>query len=240
MGDRITLIKETSTCQYLMVVSTPRLCNDVAFLPPQESRPYPMVCAPVVPEAKITKWIADNADREEQEDLRKDIELDRVLKGLQAGQIIFDAEGNGDIREAKPYKPRVVGGIEIGGHKVIPKGKKIEKSAVVGGGKETLVATIARSDGFVLSDRELRGLKIPSGKEVEAVKQEVERVAQGKSWRLDVVETPRGRELRGIIDNEENESGHSGAGQEDAGTVEDGDDGGEGEMGSEEGYKEEL
>ncbi|OTA36250.1 hypothetical protein BTJ68_05475 [Hortaea werneckii EXF-2000] len=34
-SDRISLIKETSTCAYLMVIQTPRLCDDVAFLPPK-------------------------------------------------------------------------------------------------------------------------------------------------------------------------------------------------------------
>lgn len=196
-----------------------------------------MACAPVVPADEMSKWHAEREARNEEADRKMDADLDRVLKGLQTGQFIFDADANGDIRDAKPHKPRIVGGIEIGGHKVIPKGKKIEKSVVVGGGKETLIATIARSDGFVMSDMELRRFKIPGGREVEAVKQEVERVAQGKSWRLDVVETPRGRELRGIIDDEENESSEKG--NEGGNKGEDGDEA-TGETGSEEGYKEEL
>jgi hypothetical protein len=32
-GDRIAWVKETSTCSYLMVIYTPKLCNDMAFLP---------------------------------------------------------------------------------------------------------------------------------------------------------------------------------------------------------------
>ena len=32
-GDRIAWVKETSTCSYLMVIHTPKLCNDLAFLP---------------------------------------------------------------------------------------------------------------------------------------------------------------------------------------------------------------
>jgi hypothetical protein len=32
-GDRVAWIKETSTCNYLMVVHTPKLCNDLAFVP---------------------------------------------------------------------------------------------------------------------------------------------------------------------------------------------------------------
>jgi protein OS-9 len=185
----------------------------------------------------MSKWHADREVRNENAERKMDADLERIMQGLQSGQLIFDADANGDIREAKPHKPRIVGGIEIGGHNVIPKGKKIEKSVVVGGGKETLIATIARSDGFVMSDRELRGFKIPGGKEVEAVKLEVERVAQGKSWRLDIVETPRGRELRGIIDNED--EGSSEMGDEGGNRGEDGDEA-TGEMGSEEGYKEEL
>jgi protein OS-9 len=55
------------------------------------------------------------------------------------------------------------------------------------------------------SDRELAKLSIRNNKDVEAVKKEVERVAEGKEWQLDVVETPRGRELRGIIAKDEDE-----------------------------------
>lgn len=32
-GDRVAWIKETSTCSYLMVIHTPKLCNDLAFVP---------------------------------------------------------------------------------------------------------------------------------------------------------------------------------------------------------------
>ncbi|OIW25745.1 hypothetical protein CONLIGDRAFT_663420 [Coniochaeta ligniaria NRRL 30616] len=47
-GDRIGWIKEVTTCAYLMVVQTPRLCDaDVAFLPPEEGRAHGIVCRPV-------------------------------------------------------------------------------------------------------------------------------------------------------------------------------------------------
>lgn len=201
-ADRITLIKETSTCQYLMVVSTPLLCNDVAFQPPQEARPYPITCTPVMSAEDIPKFIAAKEAREEAEDHVKDTELDVLMRRLQAGQVLFD-DSNNDIREAQPKRREVIGGIEVGGHKLVPKGKMIEKSALVGGGKETLVATIANSDGYIASEKELKSLRIPSGKEVEAVKREVEKVARGQGWRLDVVDTPRGRELRGIIETDD-------------------------------------
>ena len=216
-----------------MVISTPRLCNDVAFQPPQESRPYLIACSPVVPEEELPAWLAEKEAREEEEDRQLDANLDRVLHGLQTGQIMFDRDANGDIRDAKPVQPHIVGGIVVGGNNVVPKGVKIEKSVIVGGGKETLIATIARSDGFVLSDKELRGLKIPGVKEVEAVKREVAKVAKGKAWRLDVVETQKGRELRGIVDEEDNEesapneAGSSQGGDETMEKIDEGDVGSE-------------
>ncbi|TPX35323.1 hypothetical protein SmJEL517_g02283 [Synchytrium microbalum] len=47
--DQIALIKETATCQYLLVVHTPRLCRDAAFLAPQSARPVKIECHPMPP-----------------------------------------------------------------------------------------------------------------------------------------------------------------------------------------------
>jgi len=196
----------------------------------------------------IPRFLAAKEARGEAEDYIKDTELDAIMGRLQAGQVLFD-DKNEDIREAQPKRRQVVGDIEVGGHKIIPKGKNIEKSALVGGGKETPVATIAKSDGYVASEKELRDLKVPSGKEVEAIKRKLEKVADGQRWRLDVVDTPRGRELRGIIEANDNSEG-SKQSSSDAGNADSndrsGDDvveqPGEGEEsgGSEERYKEEL
>ena len=46
--DRIGWIKEVTTCAYLMVVQTPRLCGDVAFLPPKEVRAHAISCRVVI------------------------------------------------------------------------------------------------------------------------------------------------------------------------------------------------
>ncbi|KAL2753402.1 hypothetical protein ACRALDRAFT_1082981 [Sodiomyces alcalophilus JCM 7366] len=43
-SDRIGWIKEVTTCAYLMVVNTPRLCNDAAFLPPKQTSANPINC----------------------------------------------------------------------------------------------------------------------------------------------------------------------------------------------------
>ena len=52
-GDRIAWIKETSTCSYVMVIHTPRLCNDLAFVPATKAEgegAYEIVCQKVATE----------------------------------------------------------------------------------------------------------------------------------------------------------------------------------------------
>ncbi|KAF2436569.1 hypothetical protein EJ08DRAFT_729076 [Tothia fuscella] len=231
--DRITLIKEVATCQYLMVISTPRLCNDIAFLPPEKTKPHAIGCTPVMPATAIPSYLAAQETKAAEIDDQLDADLIQVLHEIEA-------------LVPPRKKTQIVGDIEIGGHAVVPKGKKIAKSVAVGGGKETLVATIAKSGGFLASEKELhaKGIKV-TNKEVEGVKKEVERVAAGKPWRLDVVDTPRGKELRGVIEAEEKkkvgkdseetavDEATSGGKEEDTG--EDAT-----EEGSEERYKEEL
>ncbi|TVY36630.1 Protein OS-9-like protein [Lachnellula subtilissima] len=51
--DRVGYIKEVTTCSYLMVVYTPRLCNDVAFMPPKDNKAHPITCRVIVPEDEI-------------------------------------------------------------------------------------------------------------------------------------------------------------------------------------------
>ena len=71
--------------------------------------------------------------------------------------------------------------------------------------KKNFLEPLQKSDGYMASERELAKLSIRNGKEVEAVKKEVEKVAKGKDWQLDVVETAHGRELRGIISSDEDD-----------------------------------
>jgi hypothetical protein len=106
---------------------------------------------------------------------------------------------NADKLDILPKK-KIVAGIEYGGHNILPAGTKLEKGAVVGGGtKDKFIATIARSDGYVADERELAKLHIKYGKELDSIRKEVERVADGAQWQIDVVETAHGKELRGII-----------------------------------------
>ncbi|KAF2210841.1 hypothetical protein CERZMDRAFT_21452, partial [Cercospora zeae-maydis SCOH1-5] len=190
--DRIALIKETSTCAYLMVIQTPRLCNDVAFLPPQKDQPNPISCSPVLEEDEV-------ADYERVSQAMKNAE--RELKTQEAVQ-----EAAAAMAGTKHDDPVIsIGDITVGGHRLVPKGTKIEKSAIVGGGKETYVDTLANSDGRALSKEEMEKLGLGDPKAVEKLKKELEKIAQGQAWKLDVIDTPRGREYRGIIGDEDEE-----------------------------------
>jgi len=201
------MIKEVATCSYLMVIYTPRLCNDVAFLPPQENRANAISCQPIVAEQDVSKWAA--AEPASGEDVMP--------------------HGFGEERP-------VVGGIEIGAKKDVgSEGKVIEKSVIVGGGKENLLGTVAASDADakILSKEDLKKLVPVTHKDLERLKRDVQKMAGDKGWRLELVDTPRGREFRGIIDaDREDEEVKREEGDEEP-------DGDEVE-GSEETYKEEL
>lgn len=56
-GDRVAWIKEISTCSYLMVIHTPKLCNDLAFVPVKRvgegEGVHEIVCQKVLKEAIV-------------------------------------------------------------------------------------------------------------------------------------------------------------------------------------------
>ncbi|KAF2800004.1 hypothetical protein K505DRAFT_229726 [Melanomma pulvis-pyrius CBS 109.77] len=194
-ADRISMIKETSTCSYLMIINTPRLCNDVAFQPPQENLAHPVSCQPVIPEADIDAWTSQRlVDRIVETERLAALENENPLREMEDG-----AEG---ITRRGP----IIGGIEVGAQMLVGReGKVIEKGVVAGGGKETFVGTVASSDGTQISVAEMKKLNIQDPKDVEKLKQNVQKLAGRKGWRLDLVDTPRGREFRAIIEADEPE-----------------------------------
>ena len=229
-ADRIGLIKEVSTCSYLMIIYTPRLCDDVAFLPPREERAAGITCREVVREEEVEEW-------------------ERRKKGESERKFIND--GGKENVKGRP----VVAGIEVGGMKLVGRdGKRLETPQNVqpgssgqrddeheGGNAVTLVTQEAREKGGKtkrLHDRELKKMGLDPGV-VEAARRDLEELAGGKGWRLEVFETDRGRELRGVVDSDEEEEGGEGDGDGDGdgGKEEGGDYEGEG---SQEEYKDEL
>lgn len=171
--DRIGWIKELATCTYLMVIYTPRLCHDVAFLPPQENDVHGIECREILTPDEVPDWEAAH----------EYVTAQRL------------------VESATPEFP-VVGGIEVGAKKLVgTEGRQIEKGRVASAGEEK-VEVVARSEnGEVkrLSREELKKFDLDPEK-IETLRRRLEELANGKDWKLEVVEANGERGLRGIVD----------------------------------------
>ncbi len=182
--DRIGYIKEITTCAYLMVVYTPRLCSDVAFQPPKENKANPITCRVVVPEDDI-------ADRAELKELERQPEV-----------------------MSEKQKPINIGGVIVGAGKWMNKeGQRMPIPANFGQdnqGKVTEVIARAKSKEQggkveVASDAELQKLDLDP-EMVETLKKEVQKMAKEKGWKIEVVDAPgQVREILGIVDGEDDD-----------------------------------
>ncbi|KAL1604119.1 Protein OS-9 [Paraconiothyrium brasiliense] len=206
--DKIAMIKEISTCSYLMIIYTPRLCNDIAFQPPQENLAHPITCQPVLAPSEVDEWdLARLEDKVAQSEL---------LASLAA------YEAQNPLREMAPgldgstKRGPIIGGIEVGAQSLVgSEGKVIEKGIIAGGGKETFLGTLITSDGKMMSKEELKkvGMEV---RDVEKLERNSKKIAGKKEWRLDLIETPQGqREYRLIefIEPDEEKEGKKGKGK---------------------------
>jgi protein OS-9 len=177
--DRIGWIKELTTCSYLMIIYTPRLCHDVAFLPPQHDDAHLIECRQIINPDEVADWEAARAHR-----------LARQL-----------------VDSASAEFP-VVGGIEVGAKKFVgSEGKEIQKGRVATAGEERVEVVAKKEGGEVqlLSKEELKKFDLDPEK-IEMLKKRLEELAQGKDWKLEVIEVNGGREIRGILDADDDES----------------------------------
>lgn len=205
-GDRINMIKETSTCAYLMVIHTPRLCNEVAFLPPQTDKPNLITCQEIV-------------TKDEEADWKKGKAAQASYELFKAGQEQENVQG-GDKR-----KNPIIGGIELGGQKLVggsPE-RTIKASKIARPPKakeEKYIATLASSDGkytTIMNEREIRKHSLKHTlDEIEDYIVQTEEWASnmrpGQPWKLDVVQTAEGQQYRGILmadDEEEKKDEHT-------------------------------
>ncbi|KAF1969930.1 hypothetical protein BU23DRAFT_538996 [Bimuria novae-zelandiae CBS 107.79] len=243
--DKIAMIKEVSTCSYLMIIYTPRLCNDVAFQPPQENLAHPVTCQPVLAASEVDDWdLARLEDKVRQSELLASLAAHEANNPLRAmGPGLNDATKRGPI----------IGGIEVGAQALVGSGGKvIEKGIIAGGGKETFLGTLVTSEGKMMSKEELKkvGMEV---RDVEKLARNSKKIAGNKEWRLDLVETPMGQKeyrLIEFIEPDEKKDKKAGddkkepkgmSSDEKAEAYDDGDDYGElGQEGSEEVYKDEL
>lgn len=214
VSDRVGYIKEVTTCSYLMVVYTPRLCNDVAFMPPKDNKAHAIVCRTVVPE----------------DELEYRVQLKKLEDGLEASQKLENKEVN-------------VGGIIVGGgHWMNKEGQRMPIPAGFGTenfGKQVEVIAKAKSKAEggqveMASDAELAKMDLDPNM-VEKLKKEVQDLAKDKGWEIKIVDRPgETREILGIVggedeDEDEDESGNN-----------EGDDAPGSKEGSQEVFKDEL
>ncbi|KAK1689040.1 glucosidase II beta subunit-like protein-domain-containing protein [Colletotrichum godetiae] len=217
-GDRIGWIKEVTTCAYLMVVNTPRLCDDVAFLPPRATSANPISCQLILP--------SDDPGAQAEWHRRKTLEAEESMAGKQEGAAATDEEEAEELLKQAQQDPNVrdkaqkgvnVGGVIVGARNVLgdadEEGKPPTKlspprSYLPGRGHGPLVEIIAsaksKAEGGateILDDDELKKLDL-SPELVEEMRAELERIAGDKGWKLEVVEQPGAqREIQGIVDH---------------------------------------
>ena len=181
--DRIGYIKEVTTCSYLMVIYTPRLCNDVAFLPPKENKVNSIVCRVIVPEE-------ESASHTEQQGKKHEIEetTPRADAPINIGGLIIGAGKWADKSGQRMPIPANFGQENQGQTtEIIARGK----SKVEGGQIE------------VVSDAELQKLDLDP-EMVQNIRKEVQKLAQDAGWHIKVINNPgQVTEIMGVVDGQD-------------------------------------
>lgn len=187
MSDRIGYVKEVGTCSYLMAIFTPRLCGDVAFLPPKQTKANEIVCRIIVPEDEVDYQNSLKTLEADLEATAKQVERPIEVGGLILGAGKWLSKEGGRL----PIPPNF--GQEI----TTPKTEIIARAKSKSEGGE-----VQR-----ISDEELQKLDLDPSI-VEELKIEVQKLAKEKGWKIEVVDTPGAvREIQGsIIDDDEEEA----------------------------------
>lgn len=183
--DQIGWIKELTTCSYLMVIYTPRLCDDVAFMPPQQDEVHDIECREILMPEDVPEWEA-------------------VKEWFTAHQL---EEAAAAAAQSQP-EVQIVGGIEVGGQKLVGmEGKQIEKGRVASAGEERVVDVVAkRENGKVkhISKQALKKYDLDPER-VEEMGKRLEDLAKGKDWSLEVVESDGVIKFQGVVPEDKDE-----------------------------------
>lgn len=175
--DQIGWIKELTTCSYLMVIYTPRLCDDVAFLPPQQDEVHNIECREILMPEDVPEWEA-------------------VKEWYKAHQLADAA--------TVPSEVQIVGGIEVGGRKLVGmEGKQIEKGRVASTEEERVEVIAKRENGEVRRSKQVLKKYDLDPQRVEDVSHRLEEIAKGKDWTLEVVENNGVIKFQGVVADDE-------------------------------------
>ncbi|KAI5294981.1 hypothetical protein KEM52_002684 [Ascosphaera acerosa] len=179
--DHIAYIEETTTCQYLMVIYTQLLCQDLAFVAPPQDDANHIACRQVLSPAELASWeaaivLAENEERE----------LGEAQQQVAAQQLVIDD-------------------ILVGGRAMLDSSRSgADGAPSAGAAGQPSVKTIASSkDGQLraLSPADLQELQMTS-EQIERLQQDLEALADGGPWRLELVTEGEERTLRGMLDTE--------------------------------------
>jgi len=198
-GDRIGWIKEVTTCTYVMVVQTPRLCADVAFLPPKETRAYPISCRQIVDSHEEAAWYHGRT-------LEAAREAARTAADVTAGHarhLKEQIKGGKDTPAQNPFAGVTIGGVVLGAKRVLgsqgdgklvelalPKGfttAKLPGTALVG----QLAASFKKGDGAkmgAMSIEELQEMGIDA-ESIEVLRKELGRIGED-GWEIAIEVIP--------------------------------------------------
>lgn len=221
--DKISWIKEVTICAYVMVVDTPRLCNDAAFLPPEPTKANAISCRLVSNEqALLLDQTKAQQDHEaEVPNTEEEAELDEAEAAAAAAatalkELRRDADENGQGKLA------VVGDITVGSRSLLSAGDEAGRNPFkltpprsfmsTGQPLEPRVQIIvakgkSREEGGTveaLTREELKKMDIDPDT-VEDMAAQIQKLADGAGWRLEVSDSGLAglRELKGYIDEDE-------------------------------------
>ncbi|KAF0515977.1 HIT-like protein [Gigaspora margarita] len=108
-GDSIAVVKEMYTCHYLLIVHTPRLCNDPAFLSKSSFKVNPIECRRVVSDEKYERNLAakepkslESSPQEMDSSTKKENEADKVENDVKAEKLAAIANKLASQLKKKP------------------------------------------------------------------------------------------------------------------------------------------
>ncbi|KAI8093180.1 uncharacterized protein BX664DRAFT_357650 [Halteromyces radiatus] len=84
--DEIEFFEEVSTCHYLMIISTPRLCDDVMLGAKKETKAHAIQCNPIVPEHLLDEMEAQVTKEATQEEVPKEYQQEEQGEEEEQGE----------------------------------------------------------------------------------------------------------------------------------------------------------
>ncbi|KAF7902761.1 hypothetical protein EAF00_002664 [Botryotinia globosa] len=188
--DRIGYIKEMTTCSYLMVVYTPRLCDDVAFMPPKAEKANSIVCKPVAHQQSQSHIDSNFITSSPSVAYAKN---PIVIGGVTIGAGTFV----GKEGQRLPIPPDFGDGDSGSRTEIIARGK----SKAQGGNIE------------VISPKSLEQMDLDP-KMIEKLQEEVKKLAGDQGWKIEVVDAPgQVREILGIVEDDAGQGHQKGPGK---------------------------